>query len=421
MTPNALCVIIDEDNAPYFNRTYRFADESFNDIIVISNQREGTPPCERRMLCKDCGHWDTLMDVLEGMPAEYVWVLQPPVLIPDLKHHNMNKEDLLCQNVVRDKTWHNWKFLRSVYGGRSRGYPRHASRYSPIDVSCFRLSKRLSEALVLHYKRSNVACKELFFWAVAQNHRCASVGTLRTLCWFKKDVDVVISCYKTQITWLRAFVKLLGTENINCVYIYSKGNNYAECDVVKNARRVVNIEYEQLENIGRCDHTYLHHIVKNWNAMAGYTYFVKDTMFCGELLARNGKRIKRDHSTKMMEHVRKRAYLKGTSCYSGIATVRRNFRLQHYQSVKYRDTYYTSSYGHFGDYCEYLGIEIGDAMKVQLGGVFGVSEEKIKRQKREMYEKIKGTLNRNNCEEGHYVERLWMMLFEEEFHLTSLK
>ena len=72
----------------------------------------------------------------------------------------------------------------------------------------------------------------------------------------KKKYQIVVSRYNEDISWLMLFK--------NITLIYNKGNN----DILLSKFDTI-----QLPNIGRESHTYLYHIVQNYENLAEKTIF----------------------------------------------------------------------------------------------------------------------------------------------------
>ena len=80
-----------------------------------------------------------------------------------------------------------------------------------------------------------------------------------------KTVQLVISRYNEDLEWLKEFPFTLFTD----IIIYNKGvnNEFYHPDVVKMVR---------VKNVGRCDHTYLYHIIENYDKLKDITIFYLD-------------------------------------------------------------------------------------------------------------------------------------------------
>jgi len=82
-------------------------------------------------------------------------------------------------------------------------------------------------------------------------------------------VEVVVSAYREDLAWLRPLVRRqLAGADVE-VTVYSKHPDTALVDGVASVA---------LPNVGRCDHTYLHHIVTHWDRLADTTLFLPGTV-----------------------------------------------------------------------------------------------------------------------------------------------
>ena len=75
-----------------------------------------------------------------------------------------------------------------------------------------------------------------------------------------KPFEVVMARYNEDIDWIHDIVP-----SNTPILVYNKGNDLP----LTNKYRV-----KKLPNVGRCDHTFLHHIVTNYNSLADVTIFL---------------------------------------------------------------------------------------------------------------------------------------------------
>ena len=75
-----------------------------------------------------------------------------------------------------------------------------------------------------------------------------------------KTLDIVIAKYKEDISWVNDIPNYLNNVQLR-KFVYSKNENESNSD------------YIRLPNFGREAHTYLHHIIKNYDDFAEYTMF----------------------------------------------------------------------------------------------------------------------------------------------------
>ena len=66
-------------------------------------------------------------------------------------------------------------------------------------------------------------------------------------------------------------MKILPVDEFDHVFIYNKGNTEVSAEVIKCCKRSTIIA---LPNVGKCDHTYLHHILTNYHTLADITVFL---------------------------------------------------------------------------------------------------------------------------------------------------
>jgi len=88
-------------------------------------------------------------------------------------------------------------------------------------------------------------------------------------------LELVISRYNEDLTWLR---DLPGTQSDVCAKVYNKGHPLPPTFV----------GVTELPNVGREAHTYLHHIIENYETLADYTVFLQGRPFdhCPDLMER---------------------------------------------------------------------------------------------------------------------------------------
>lgn len=77
-------------------------------------------------------------------------------------------------------------------------------------------------------------------------------------------IDIVISRYQEELAWLKLFLKWY---RIDRVFVYNKGPSPIT-GLPKNAKVI------PLTNVGRCDHTYLYHIIQQYHDLADVTIFL---------------------------------------------------------------------------------------------------------------------------------------------------
>jgi len=214
--------------------------------------------------------------------------------------------------------------------------------------------------------------------------------------------DLVVSYYKENLDWLNLLNNK--TDKINTVYIYSKGNK-------SPPTTVPHIEIS-IENIGRCDHTYLYHIIANYDNLADVTIFT--TGSTGAL----------KHKLKNFKLILATVFKTHNSFFPGqhennVAKSLYNFKMDNYRSsnisnqeASAADILAPASPRPFGRWYNkhFPGIKISH---IVYYGVFAVSKQHIQQHPKSYYENLikEFPKNHSNPEVGHYFERAWVAIF----------
>ena len=220
------------------------------------------------------------------------------------------------------------------------------------------------------------------------NSMKSSDRSIKSNTFLAPDHEFVIAHYDEDLEWLLEF-----NQN-HRIHIYHKGRL-----VVPDYRFH---QWEVLPNVGRESHTYLHHIISNYDHLANVTVFLQ-----GEISSHG-------------------------SCYEDI---------NDYIEEAYQDGYSAKAYKwleewgmlpHVGRWREQMeegrlrasNFTLGEFWFIIFGtqhpewiewtasGCFGVTRERIRRRPVEHYKRLIGYINDHpNPEEGHYFERLWFSMF----------
>ena len=204
------------------------------------------------------------------------------------------------------------------------------------------------------------------------------------------DYEIVIAHYNENLQWLLKF-------NLNQhIYVYHKGR-----PIVPDYRFH---QWEVLPNVGRESHTYLHHIINNYDCLANVTVFLQ-----GEISSHG-------------------------SCYEDINDYIEEAYQNGYSAKAYKSLKEWGMLPHSGRWREQLedgrlrasNFTLGEfwfiifdnqhpeQIKWTASGCFGVTRERIHRRPVEHYKRLIGYVNDHpNPEEGHYFERLWFSMFDK--------
>jgi hypothetical protein len=208
----------------------------------------------------------------------------------------------------------------------------------------------------------------------------------------KKTYQIVVARYNENIEWLIPFKDI--------AIIYNKGNK----DIILN-----NFNTVYLDNIGRESHTYLYHIINNYDNLANKTIF-----FQGKI---------NDHPILEIEdYFNDEIDFIGKSKLLNIDNLKNN--IKHFG--KWKNDYQTgkmkkSNYTPYDWIFNIIGIKNNKQfIKVIWGANFSVSKELILKKPKSFYENIiKFVDNHFNPEEGHYLERSWYLIFNNDILLKK--
>jgi hypothetical protein len=224
-----------------------------------------------------------------------------------------------------------------------------------------------------------------------------------------KSVEVVVARYNEKLTWIKEYP----FNHFNYI-VYNKGdnNNFEK----SNVKQIIN-----LPNVGRCDHTYLYHIITNYNKLSDVVVF-----FTGSINMPH----KKNKAKKILENIIKSGYNNSYfigSYYNNVKYRLNNFLINHYRCNDPQNYIKNSEnilhkckirpYGNwyqyfFGNICVHL---------VSYGGIFSVDKREIIQHPITRYQRLIETVNKNsNPEAGHYIERSWTAIFYPMIHTIKI-
>lgn len=217
--------------------------------------------------------------------------------------------------------------------------------------------------------------------------------------------QVVASRFREDCVWL---CKIL-PEDVELI-IYNKG---AKLDLPKSVRERAS-DIRQVRNVGREGHTYLHHIVENYNSLADVTLFTQ----AGASDHAGEKAILHYLDIRQNSQPESRMKLESTANSLKFTGWNPNFKKppQHIRAA-------TES-PHWGAkksalpfpawWEKYVRLAVPSPKTVQFswGGIFSVNSEYIKHYSKSYYKKLETSLSIGiNPEEGHFLERAWSYIF----------
>lgn len=213
-----------------------------------------------------------------------------------------------------------------------------------------------------------------------------------------KKFELVIARYNEDLKWLKE-----EPFNKYNTFIYNKGVND---DFHKtNSNKII-----KLDNVGRCDHTYLYHIIENYDNLADVTIFLPgsaDMTYKIEKAKQQVREVEKHQNTVFIgsRHNNVRSDLYDFKLDEWKASDNRNSSLNNENklllaNIRPFGKWYDS---HFKDIVIHY---------VSFSGIFAVSREHIRQHPKSYYEKFIKELNTSsNPEVGHYFERSWNAVF----------
>lgn len=215
--------------------------------------------------------------------------------------------------------------------------------------------------------------------------------------------DMVIARYKENLSWLDRYHKY----GFRDIIVYNKGKNDGICKL-----NSITCKQHHLPNHGRCDHTYLYHIIHNYDNLADVTIFTKGS-------SNNYQERKKLLFTISKVFETKNSVFSAAKMDTPVHISAAGFTLDAHKS-KYHENHNTDPKNnitkpadirpfdkwylhHFPDISIY---------NIVFTGVFAVSKEHIHHRPIEFYkELLKQLEGHSNPEVGHYIERSWIAIF----------
>jgi hypothetical protein len=216
--------------------------------------------------------------------------------------------------------------------------------------------------------------------------------------------QLVLARYREDVSW---------AEELSAI-VYNKGPELK-----------TNLPCVRLENVGREAHTYLHHIVSNYDNLAEFTLFCQGSVSDhfegydpGRAMMEALAQAKQEYNEllKLMGAARP-CSMTGALLLVGIKEWDERGRLRHH--TKYLERYQSGEMRASGMtmmeyFREYVGMdpEQDQAIHYYLGAVFGVVREAILHRPKEYYERLLATVSwHRDPEEAYYLERAWVPIF----------
>jgi len=211
-------------------------------------------------------------------------------------------------------------------------------------------------------------------------------------------IEIVVARYNEDLSWTNDF-----PFNRYKYTVYNKGNN--ENFEKKHVLKIINIE-----NVGKCDHTYMYHIVKNFDKLARITVFLPGSIDMSH---------KREIAYRLLGEINKnrRGVFLGIQSPSVFQSFKQ-FTLDSWTTSNEKN-YLTNNENNlfpsrirpFGRWFLYHFGKIRVPYYCHFG-IFSVNRRDVTKHNIIRYKKILRELKlHSNPEVGHYVERAWGAIF----------
>tara|TARA_Y100001968_G_scaffold331882_1_gene388079 strand:+ start:856 stop:1563 length:708 start_codon:yes stop_codon:yes gene_type:complete len=210
----------------------------------------------------------------------------------------------------------------------------------------------------------------------------------------KINTQIIIARYKEDLSWLDPYCSDYK------ITVYNKGPELSNHKFTKLL---------ELPNVGRESHTYLYHIVKNYNTLDKYLIFLQGRI--DDLYP-----ITFSDPNDYIQKIKKYGYAVRRLALLGPLHWKDNLGIeldQKYKSEWNRYRIKRSNLG-FREFSKSFFPQIPWLVATSYGGCFGVSRERVLTHPKSFYLKLLNILNNSsNPIEGHYLERLWCYLFSK--------
>lgn len=236
----------------------------------------------------------------------------------------------------------------------------------------------------------------LFLYLVFQRPRVEGFQNIES-----RTVDLVVARYKENLDWLSDY-KSTRFQN---VYIYNKSN-----DPVENCKNeYANCVIKTLPNVGVCDHTYLYHIIENYDTLADVTVFAPGSANLDYKKEVFKKTLDSVMATKdSFLNVYKFDVPIENAMYSFVVP---NHVLANKQNHDNNDfTNVPASPTPFGPWFQanFTGVSTPYASFL---GIFAASKEHIRQRPKSFYEGMLKQVNTSVFHEAsHFIERAWFII-----------
>lgn len=225
-------------------------------------------------------------------------------------------------------------------------------------------------------------------------HKYRNLDNTLTKYFSNDQVEIVLARYHENLEWMLTISRL--------VKIYNKGKNIPVYTNIFGIKKLLEI---QLPNIGRESHTYLYHIINNWDNLPRTTFFGQ-----GKLTSDHCPFPLYIYLISKKQNITINLYNKGVKLTN-------EKRIDHNGKYKYnlkRGLLKPARLNFEEWWREYINIPYPGSQNIlwSHGALFSVTRELIKSNSLDYYKKLISCIDCHpDPEEGHYFERAWYYIF----------
>jgi len=216
----------------------------------------------------------------------------------------------------------------------------------------------------------------------------------------KNNIEIVVSRYNEDLNWLNEY-----PFNQFKYIVYNKGDN-------ENFEKTNVVEIINIENVGKNDHTYLYHIIKNYDKLSNIIVFLPGSV---------NMDYKKTHAKQILNNIIQSHYTKAyfVGYYQeNIKDSFKNFKLEKWENSDPQNFIKNSEnklqlakirpYGLWYKY--FFGNTI--AHWNTWWGIFSFDKRDIIQHPISRYQILIETINKHPIPEAaHYIERSWGVIF----------
>jgi len=208
-------------------------------------------------------------------------------------------------------------------------------------------------------------------------------------------IEIVVANYEERLDWINEIPEQFYSK----LTIYNKGS-------AKNYK-FPKMTSVNLPNIGHCDHTYLYHVVNNYDKLADITIFLPGSVWT--------QPSKKENADKLMSYID--IHKRPTIVCGDNPANHKNFSIDEYEVSSPENSRFSSQQELTPASIRPLGAWFkahfpGEEMKcVSFWGIVSASRDGIHRRPLEFYQGLLNEVSIPSPEAGHFTERVWANTF----------